>query len=128
MGILCLFLAMALLAGRGMLLAAQGTVVEVEGAWLGPWPLEGADDCRTRIYPNGQFDLECRQKTTYAGKGTWTRDGSEIRFQFSFLAKNGEKAREAPEISLRTHGSRNALFVGPSNERVQPYEWTRAAP
>ncbi|HJP82024.1 MAG TPA: hypothetical protein VJ835_00840 [Fimbriimonadaceae bacterium] len=127
-GIVCLFLALALLAGRGILLAAQGSIIEVEGSWLGPWPLDGADDCRTRLFPNGQFDLECRQKTTYAGKGIWTRDGNEIRFEFSFLAKNGESSREAPDISLRTDGSRNVLFVGLSHERGEPHKWTRAAP
>ena len=106
-------------------MATRGIVVDPQGAWLGPWPLDGADDCRTRLYPNGRFDMQCRAKERYAASGTWLREGNTIRFDFTLFVRNGETQTIVKPIVLRTDGTCNTMFVGPVGERGEPFKWQR---
>lgn len=124
-GLLLLLAGFLGLAGYGGCMAMRGVVVDPQGTWLGPWPLDGADDCRTQLLPNGRFDLECRAKERYAAAGRWSREGNTIRFDFDLFIRNREKVSDAKEMVLRTDGSKNTMFVGPVAERGEPYRWQR---
>ena len=100
--------------------------MDVQGQWLGPMPLEGADDCRLRIFPTGAFDLECRGRTTYAAKGTWRQWDDNLELRFSFFTKEKKFIKKLPDpwfFSLKA--ARNELNVGLPNESGHPYKWKR---
>lgn len=111
--------------GVGIYQGMHSVIIDPQGSWQGPWPLDGADDCRTRLYSNGRFEMECRAKDRYAGTGTWFRQGNELTFQFNLFVRNGEQDSAVKEIVLRTDGTRNTMFVGQVAERGEPHRWQR---
>ncbi len=98
-------------------------IADPQGQWFGPWPLQGADDCRTKLFPNGNFEMECRGRDKYAGTGTWLRRQDRIEFDFRLFVRNGQANAEIKKLTLRTSG---AMCVGRLEDRGEPYCWKRA--
>ncbi len=107
-------------------MAAQGAIIDPQGKWLGPWPMDGADDCRTKLFADGRFDFECRGKSKYAGMGRWRRDVSHLIFDFSLYVRDGKKVEGMPMMKVRIDGARNTMCVGLEEDRGEPYCWKRA--
>jgi hypothetical protein len=116
--------AVILIAG----LMVRTVAINPEGLWLGPWPLEGADDCRTRIFADGKFDVECKGRDRYVAMGSWYRQSNTVRFEFSHFTRNGSDVREPKPITLRTDGAKNVMFVGRVGEPGEPFRWRRGRP
>jgi len=99
-----------------ILVAAAGCVglrtQSLEGTWLGPWPLEGAKDCRTRIWQDGAFDLSCRDASAWSGAGTWVRRAEHLEFEFLVLREGDRDALQKPKVRLRLTPQGNRLDLG----------------
>jgi len=118
---------LALVVG-GLCSAARHVIVDPQGQWFGRLPLDGADDCRIRLLPTGNFDFECRAAEKYAAQGAWVREGNVLRMTFAWFARDGQKTKTPEPWELRMDGVRNALCVGTPADRGEPYCWQRATP
>lgn len=107
-------------------MSSNEVILDPTGLWLGPWPYEGAKDCRTKIMPSGKFEFECRADNRYVGLGTWRRDGNQLVFKFRHFQREGLLVTPPPTKVLRIDGIRNVLTVGELRERDQSYSWRRA--
>lgn len=117
-----------MLVGYGGCMAARGVIMDPQGQWTGPWPLAGADDCRTQLFPDGRFEMECRGKEIYAATGKWRRESNHLVFMFNLYIKGGQKIEDMRNLTLRIDGAKNTMCVGQLQDRGEPYCWRRAKP
>lgn len=96
----------------------------LEGAWRGPFPLEKANDCRTRLYQDGTFDLSCRDRSSWKGVGRWKRKGQEVELVFSLLGEGEKKALQLPTVRFRLTGRGNEIELEETAGRNR-YVWRR---
>ena len=125
MGFGFLFTGFAALVAYGVVMASNGAILDPTGLWLGPWPYEGAKDCRTKIMPSGQFEFECRADSKYVGMGTWSRSGNELVFKFKHFQREGSLVTPPPTKTLKIDGVRNTLLVSEPRGRNQRFRWHR---
>lgn len=103
-------------------------MTDVQGQWFGPLPLDGAEDCRVRIFATDTFDLECRGRTKYAAQGTWRRYADKLEMSFLWFGRDGAKAKKPDPWVFKVGGRGNTLSVGLDDRTGLRYEWRRAAP
>lgn len=123
LGITCLFAGILAFVGS----RARTGIIDPQGLWLGPWPLPGADECRTKLLPNGRFEMECRGRDKYVGAGTWRRNDDQVHFAFRFLAK-GESRLDVAVKTYRIRTKGRQICLGEVDGRGEPFCWSRAAP
>jgi hypothetical protein len=100
----------------------------VEGAWLGPFPIDEAEDCRTKLYSDRSFELACKGGNEWHGGGRYERQGNRLRFQFEILAKRSVVMDRLPDaIDLYFEGKGNELVVRATPED-HAKTWRRARP
>jgi hypothetical protein len=126
MGFSFLFAGFAGLVVYGVAMAFLEAVIDPTGQWFGPWPLEGAKDCRTKLFPDGRFEMECRERETYVGLGRWSREVNHVTFEFSALSREGRQVGNTPTMTLRIDGTQNTLALGELRDAGEPYTWRRA--
>lgn len=107
-------------------MAALEAVIDPTGQWFGPWPLDGAKDCRTKLFPDGRFEVECRASESYVGLGRWSREVNHVTFKFNRLVRDGREVQKPPTMVLRIDGTRNSLVLGELRDAGEPYSWRRA--
>ena len=125
MGFGFLFAGFAALVAYGVSMAARGAIVDPTGTWLGPWPLDGARDCRTKILPGGRFEMECRADEVYAGLGRWRHDVTQITFEFDTFIRDGRAIKPAPTVDMRIRGGGNTIYLGLPPDQGEPYVWRK---
>lgn len=123
-GFVCLFAGIVLV----LVNLVKTGIIDPQGQWFGSWPLQGADDCRTKLYPTGRFEMECRGKDKYAGAGTWQRDRNHLLFEFRMFVRNEKPVADMKVMTLRIDGVRDGMVVGGLNEAGEPHSWRRARP
>lgn len=100
----------------------------VEGAWRGPFPLEGAADCRIRLLSNRTFDLSCPD-SGWVGTGRYTKAADRLEFSFEALTRH--EARPVggiPKVELGMEGRGNRLELGDPRTRDRRLIWNRLPP
>lgn len=100
----------------------------IEGAWRGPFPFDGAEDCLVKVQNNGSFTLGCREDV-WVGAGKWRRQNNRLELDFVLLTHRGEAVRQRGEpLQLRLDGAGNTLCVGLPTDNGEPYCWRRELP
>ena len=127
-GIVCLLAGFLGLVALGLWSAAHRELVDLQGQWLGPLPLDGANDCRIRLYPTDNFDIECRGQTKYAAQGTWRRYENKLELTFAWFVRDNQKQKPPTPWVLNIEGQKNALTLTPTDQKAPAYQWQRATP
>jgi hypothetical protein len=86
--------------------------------------LEGAKDCRTRIWQDGAFDLSCRDASAWSGAGRWIRRAEHLEFEFLVLREGDRDALQKPKVDFQLSPKGNRLDLEqPSTGLV--FVWNR---
>ena len=99
----------------------------VDGRWAGRWPYDDALDCRTQIFPNGRFELVCKDNV-WVGVGNTTRQGDELTFSFVALTHQGQALKDPAPVGIRiTESAGNRMRVRFLGSDLTA-EWNRRLP
>lgn len=96
---------------------------DLQGRWVGPFPLSGATDCVLNMYSEDRFDLGCQDRI-YLGGGRYHKSGDELEFNFLLLSRREEKLKRVPTVRVRLEGKGNEIVLRLDNG--QEYHLHRA--
>ncbi|HZH97459.1 MAG TPA: hypothetical protein VEX38_00690 [Fimbriimonadaceae bacterium] len=98
----------AALAGTALLCGCSGQ--DVRGAWVGPLPVQGGEDCRIELQSGGAFRFVCAGKDAGAGFGTYQVEGEDILLTYERVSVAGRERMETPRTHrLRMKGRGNEM-------------------
>jgi hypothetical protein len=84
----------------------------IQGAWIGPVPFEGGEDCRTELHPGGYFKFVCSGPAAATGAGHYMREGNDLILDVEWLALEGKKVLRPPAAQkLRVTGGGNTMSL-----------------
>lgn len=93
----------------------------MEGAWRGPFPLNGTTECELRLKSDRSATIQCdRGALVAAGHYDW--DGSQLTIAFTAYTRGGEKATPPEPLAFKVKGAGNSVRAAYEG---QVYEWNR---
>jgi hypothetical protein len=99
---------------------------DVVGRWKGPWPMAGAEDCRTQLKSGSNFELVCAGDS-WVGVGRYSKEGDSLKFAFQALASRGEVIKEPQPVEFVFEGRGNEMSMR-LPEATTDWTWRRILP
>ena len=94
---------------------------DVQGRWIGLFPLEGARECATCLRSGGAATVQC-DGTAIVGAGRYEWDGARLTVALTVLAREGRRVAAPGPFEFAVKGGGNTLRV---TREGRAFEWVR---
>lgn len=101
--------------------AAGCTGQNVEGAWRGGFPLEGANVCEVKLRSDHSATVQC-DDTAIVGGGNYRYDGQNLEIDLAILTYHGKKVESPKPYRFRVEGHGNVIRLRTED---RAYDWSR---
>ena len=93
----------------------------IEGRWRGPLPYRGAEDCRVKLFSNGNFEIAC-QKDVWVGQGRYEFSHDKLTLTYAWLSHNKEIVKEPTPLVYDVEPEGNKIGL---KADYQNFTWQR---